>query len=79
MKKIILEWVANFIMTRFGITAEEKTSISKLNSAQLEELLKAVNNEYNTRINLSDVEGYMEKFGNVTLFDLAAIIFSKCI
>jgi hypothetical protein len=79
MKKIILEWVANFLLTRFGLSVERTESVSVLTEDQLSELLEALNKEFKVNINPSDIESFITRFGKVTFADLAAIVFAKCI
>ena len=79
MKKIILDWIINFLMTRFAISAEATASISTLTEIQLSELLEGINKEYNVEILRNDVSTYIDRFGSVSLNDLSTIVFARVI
>lgn len=79
MKKIILDWIINFLMTRFAISAEATASISTLTETQISELLEGINKEYNVEILRNDISTYIDRFGSVSLNDLSAIVFSRVI
>ena len=79
MKKIILEWIINFLMTRFAIFAEATTGISILTETQLSELLNAINKEYDVKILRNDISAYIDRFGGISLNDLSVIVFARVI
>lgn len=79
MKKIILDWIINFLMTRFAISAEATASISTLTETQLSELLEGINKEYNVEILRNDIGTYIDRFGSVSLNDLSTIVFARVI
>ena len=79
MKKIILDWIINFLMTRFAISAEATASISTLTEPQISELLEGINKEYNVEILRNDISAYIDRFGSVSLNDLSTIVFARVI
>lgn len=79
MKKIILDWIINFLMTRFAISAEATASISTLTETQISELLEGINKEYNVEILRNDISTYIDRFGSVSLNDLSTIVFARVI
>lgn len=79
MKKIILDWIINFLMTRFAISAEATASISTLTETQISELLEGINKEYNVEILRNDIGTYIDRFGSVSLNDLSTIVFARVI
>lgn len=79
MKKIILDWIINFLMTRFAISAEATASISTLTETQISELLEGINKEYNVEILRNDISTYIDRFGSVSLNDLSVIVFARVI
>ncbi|MBE6467646.1 MAG: hypothetical protein E7004_03540 [Alphaproteobacteria bacterium] len=79
MKKIILDWIINFLMTRFAISAEATASISILTETQISELLEGINKEYNVEILRNDISTYIDRFGSVSLNDLSTIVFARVI
>ncbi len=79
MKKIILDWIINFLMTRFAISAEATASISTLTETQISELLEGINKEYNVEISRNDISACIDRFGSVSLNDLSVIVFARVI
>ena len=79
MRKIIFEWVVSYYNTHFGGVAEATTSLSELTEDQISELVTALNEEYKIQLRTSDITANIEKFGDVSVADLAAMVFAKCI
>ena len=79
MRKIIFEWVVSYYKTHFGGVAEATTSLSELTEDQISELVTALNEEYTVQLRTSDITANIEKFGDVSVADLAAMVFAKCI
>ena len=79
MRQIIVNAILQFLLEKFGVKLEAKASVLTLKDEQLTELLNYLNNEYKINLTPFDINNYAERYNNVSVGDLAAVVFAKSI
>lgn len=78
MKKAIAEFIIKFLLDKFAIEAKAETGMDCVNEEQLEQLLKALNEEFKIELRLNDILWYIKTY-SLNLEDLSSVIFNKIV